>query len=194
MKDFPETLAEFFLSENGGQSGKQILEAAGLQEQIGDHLAAGLGGLEDAVLEALRCALDLPSRNLILKAWGGLEELQEFTDPGSRGAAEEIVKPLAKHSIRSAHSPRLEVMLDDSPISEIVFDVVLRADLEGFVLRIKDGHIVEITTGSITASGSLALAGQTLLELAPEPFALPGRLRLDPPFQISAWPQSGPTD
>ena len=55
------------------------------------------------------------------------------------------------------------------------------------MLHIKDGRIVEITTGSITAGGTLSVAGQTLVEAASEPYALPGRLVLDPPFPIARW-------
>ena len=194
MKDFPETLAAFFLPQNGTESGKEILDAADLQDQLPDLPGDGLGGLSGAVVEALRAALDIPCQDLIVKAWGGLEELQDFAEPpaeaedsAAEDAGAEIVKPLASHSIQSEHRPRLEVLLDNVPLGEIEIDLVLSAELEGFVLHIKDGRIVEIATGSISAGGSLAVAGQTLVEAASEPYALPGRVVLDPPFPIRRW-------
>lgn len=191
MKDFPETLAAFFLPEDGAQSGAEILDAAKLQDQLPDLPGDGLGDLGGAVVEALRSALDLPCQDLVVKAWGGLEELQEFAQPQAAAEVEdagaEIVKPLASHSIQSSHSPRLKVLLGDTKICDIAIEVELTAELEGFVLHIKDGRIVEITTGSITAGGTLSVAGQTLVEATSEPYALPGRLVLDPPFPIARW-------
>ncbi len=184
MKDFPQTLAAFFLPQNGTESGKEILDAAKLQDQIEGLPEAGFGGQEGAFLEALRSALDLPFLDIILKAWGGLEELQAFLDPGPSELDQEVVKPLARHSIQSEHRPRLEVLLDNVPLGEIAVDLVLSAELEGFVLHIKGGRIVEIATGSISAGGTLGIAGKTLLELSSSPYALPGRLRPDPPFAI----------
>ena len=184
MKDFPETLAAFFLPQNGTASGQEILDAAKLQDQIEGLPGAGFGGQEGAFLEALRSALDLPFLDIILKAWGGLEELQAFLDPGPGEPGEEVVKPLLKHSIQSEHRPRLEVLLDNVPLGEIAFDIVLSAELDGFKLHIKDGQIVEIATGSITAGGTLGVGDRTLVELETEPYALPGRLVLDPPFAI----------
>lgn len=184
MKDFPQTLAAFFLPENGTEGGKEILDAAKLEDQIKGLPEAGFGGREGVLFEALRSALDLPFLDIILKAWGGLEELQDTLGQGGDGSEVELVKPLVKHSIRSEHKPRLEVLYENTLLAEIVIDVELTAELEGFVLHIKGGHIVEIATGSITAGGKLGIAGKTLLELSSSPYALPGRLRPDPPFAI----------
>ena len=66
--------------------------------------------------------------------------------------------PLAEHTAKSEHHPYVEILLKEQPVGQIVFDLEFSLALEGFVLKIQDGTIREIHTGS--GKGECSLSGR----------------------------------
>ena len=184
MRDLPKTLGGFFMLDHSRENAKNIIESSELKAQFKGIPNISINAMKDALFEALRPALDISSQEIILKSWSKFAEIQALADPEQTPPDMDVVKPLAKHRIESKHNPRLEILLDEKKIGELKLGVVFSAELEGFILKARAGQILEIRTGFLTAKGTLNLFTQELIEKASEPYALPGRITIDPPFEI----------
>lgn len=128
--------------------------------------------------------LQLDPSKLLLNAWATGREFQRYADPEKYPPGETILVALARHTIRSEHAPRLEVMVNDTLVDTVDFELSLKIDVEGAVLTIRDGKIRAVSLGTCTASGELSCEGHTLAKRESEPFELPGRLEFSEPIPI----------
>ncbi len=88
-------------------------------------------------------------------AWGKYEELCEYADPAKHPPEETALVPLARHTIRSAHSPHIDILIREVSIGTIGVDVELALELEGVILRVQGGRILAAQAGSLQGDGSL---------------------------------------
>jgi hypothetical protein len=139
-----------------------------------EHWPNVVSGLGEKVGELFDVDVGL----LLVSAWRKYGELKEFADPKKHGPDESILVPLAKHTLKVAYSPYLEVLFNGRPLGKLVFDVTLSFDLEGFVLTIQNGKIMKVRTGSCQGSGKIEYSDHTLLKKALTKFFLPGSIEL----------------
>ncbi len=99
--------------------------------------------------------LDVGFQELLVSGWKKYQEFQAYADPELHPPEETILVPLAEHTIQSAHQPRVDLMVKDFLLGSIGLDVQLSLALEGVVLKIQGGKILEIRAGSCQAAGSL---------------------------------------
>lgn len=182
MPKTPMSLADLFFEHTGATGAVKTLEATVWPEL--EAKIAGAPNLDRSVVtgeieDALLQALDVGFIDVFTSAWIKLKELQPYRDRKAHPPSEVAMVPLAKHSIRSTHRPAIEILLGERRILELVFDVALELQLDGFILKIQDGRILEIASGRFKGKGSLKYGGATLIAKETPAYSLPGRIALD---------------
>ena len=134
--------------------------------------------VRDLVAEKASDVLNLNVVNVLMDAWNKYAEIAKYADREKYGPEESILVPLAEHTVKSKHHPYVEILLHDAAVGRVEFDLDFSLTLEGFVLKIQDGMIREIKTGSAKGEGSLTLASATLLKRELQPLHFPGHIPL----------------
>lgn len=117
----------------------------------------------EGVADALKAALDIRIVDIIATAWNTRRELRQYTDRAKHPADQIIDHALGKHDIRSTHKPRVQIVLDNSPLGpELEFEVTVALNLEAAILRIQDGRIMFARLGKIFGTGTIKCEGATL--------------------------------
>ncbi|MGH7929278.1 MAG: hypothetical protein ACREQV_15930 [Candidatus Binatia bacterium] len=139
-----------------------------------EHWPQVASGIGDKVSELFNVDVGL----LLVSAWQKYGELKEYADPKKYARDESKMVPLAKHSLKVAYSPYLEVLFNGRRLGKIIFDVTLEFELEGFLLTIQSGKIMKVRTGTCYGSGKIELYDRILLKKALSKFLLPGTIEL----------------
>ena len=134
--------------------------------------------VRDAVAEKSRDLLDLNVVDVIVACWKKYMDIAEYADRKKYGPEEEILAPLATHTVKSQHHPYIQIFLKEREVGRVTFDLDFSLILEGFVLKIRDARIVEIHTGSGEGEGALSLAEVSIWKRELKPVHFPGRLSL----------------
>jgi hypothetical protein len=191
MNSLPQSLATFFgnvsvddWAERAAalRSNPAFAQLAGMVAEFGDLMSwpATLGEISRKIPDLLK--LD-PSK-VVLGAWAKSKEFRRYADPEKYPPDETVLVTLARHTIKSAHEPRLEVRANEVLVDTVDFSFSLAIEVEGAVLEIRDGKIWDVALGNCTASGELTCEGHSLAKRESEPFELPGNLMLSEPIPI----------
>ena len=116
--------------------------------------------------------------DLLVNCWKKYMQISEYADTEKYGPGEEILAPLATHTMRSEHRPYVQILLKEKEIGRVIFHLEFSLILEGFVLKIRDARIMEILTGSGQGEGSLSLVEVPLWKRELKPVRFPGQLSL----------------
>ncbi len=133
-----------------------------LENDIKEHLP-GLSpkAIQEEMSAKLGEVLDVGLGDVMAAAWEKATVLLEYADPAKHPPEETILLPLAKHSIKSAHAPHVDLKIKDILIGSLRLKVQLLLELEGVVLKVQGGRIRAVQAGSCQASGSLACHVET---------------------------------
>lgn len=148
------------LKERIAKEAKEIRWPVALEEMI-----AGIDGL-----------LNVPFGDVLASAWNKYHVLAKYLDREKYAAADTFLVPLAEHTVRSRHKPHLDLYLDDRKIGRIDFDVDLSLAIKGFIAKVRDGRIHEITAGTCKVKGTIRCENMLLVEKESESAALPGKI------------------
>jgi hypothetical protein len=128
----------------------------------------------ESITDALKTALDVRIVDILTQAWSARRDLAPYTDEPKYPANQIIDHTLTKHEIHSVHKPRVQIMLDHSPLGpEMEFDVALSLNIDSAVLRVKNRRIMSARLGRITGVGTIKCEGATLFQRPTKSVALP---------------------
>ena len=117
-----------------------------------------------AIDQALKQVLGIPMMQIVGSGWNKYRTLTEYRDRKKHPAEEVALEPIGKHTITSTHNPQIEIFLNERRIGSIDFAIKLQLDLEAAVLKIQDGKIWEVETGSCIGGGTLMYGPAILFE------------------------------
>ena len=181
MSESPATLRGFFDDVPATTNDLRALESgealAPLRKRISQSLPekawpAAFG----EVMKKTDDLLDVSIPEVLASAWTAAGVLREYADAKKHPPNESTVVPLVTHTIRSVHNPYVELLVDDKTVGRVNFEVDLELTLEGVLLTIRGGHIVEMHVGSCRGSGSLSCEGITIAQTKSKPVMLPGSI------------------
>jgi hypothetical protein len=118
--------------------------------------------------------IEIPS--LFLISWRKAIEIRAALDESRRTPDQVSYVGLAEHTASSEHHPYIDVRIENATVKKIEFTVRVSFKLNGFVLKIQQGVIKEIITGTCQAQGTIEFEGLTLAEKKLEPVTLPGSI------------------
>jgi hypothetical protein len=177
------TLVQFFELDNAKarKEGLNALYGTASMRSVQALLTSAPSLLQNhvaqSVTEALQEALAVKVVDVLTAAWSSRRELAQYLERSKFPRDEIVDHALGKHEIFSSHKPRLQIMLDNSPMgSEFEFDIAVKLNLDAATLRVKDGRIMLARLGSVTGGGTIKCENATLFARAVTPLALPQTL------------------
>lgn len=159
---------------------KTLLTAAPLllQKNVGESVA-----------DALKTALDIRIVDILASAWNTRRELKAYADRAKYPPDQVVDHALGKHDIRATHKPRLQIVLDHSPLGpEIEFEVAVALNIEAAILRIQDARIMFARIGKIFGTGTIKCEGATLFSRPTKAVQLPLTLSFGAGLPLAAEP------
>lgn len=139
------------------------------QEVKGIKWTAAMPDLIPKICDLLEINVD----DVLLAAWKKASELQTVIEKSKQTPEETTFVALAEHTINSEHKPSIDVKLKGAKLKTIALLVQLGFKLKGFVLKIKNGCIIELQTGDCEVNGTLKFSGLTIAEKKLAPIKLP---------------------
>ena len=130
-----------------------------------------------ALLDPIGELLDVSLGDIIVRAWTENKLFEKFLDPEKYNPQESILISLKKHKVSSSHKPYIDVSLNGKKIDTIDFQIDLTLTLEGVVLKIRDGRVCEIQSGTMKGSGTVKCEGLVLLKRDTGSINLPGAIK-----------------
>ena len=187
MSDRVEVLGSLFDPEGKGLGAGAIaaLDQSEAMLAIRAALTAlpsgALADLAHSAAEALRTALALKIGDVLAKGWNtGRKVLKHRNDT----SADVVDVPVAEHTIRSTHQPRVAVLVNDVQVGEIPFTVTLALTIESVVLRLRGGYLIGASPARCKGKGTLTCGKAVLLEVPSRTFSLPD-VTFDPGIRIA---------
>lgn len=128
-------------------------------------------------------ALDLKIGTLLVSGWQKRQEIISYRDKENPPEGYHTVI-LLEHTLVSKHTPTVQPVINEVPLTTFEFDVLLKLALGGGKLFIRDGMIHKAKTGTCTGKGSIEFKGIPILKKETATYDLPGELIFEPPIQI----------
>lgn len=130
--------------------------------------------LEESIADLLNTGIP----DIFLRAWNKYKILLKYLDREKYPPDQTFLVTLSEHTIQSEHHPYLEIYINEKSIAKIEFSIALSLKLNGIILKIRNGKIMEILTGTCKAKGSVTCEDIPVMEKESETFALPGSIKL----------------
>lgn len=124
--------------------------------------------------------LAMTPMDVILQGWKRHREVGRALDDSRKKPTEPILKALLKHTIKSTHKPYVEIFLEDVSVGKVPFELLISFDVEGATLKILNGEIMSVMSGSFQGAIKLSLVGETLAEVKTKRIELPSTLDVAP--------------
>jgi hypothetical protein len=185
MDNQSPSLNHFFAYNGPGLSRRSLaaLESGEKMSALKESIARDVSGVSwpvafSELLNKIGDVLDIRLTDILVAAWHKYREIRKYSDRAAYPPDETFLVPLAGHTVRSVHHPRIEILVDDHPVATVELEIEIDLSLEGAIRKISDGKIKGATTGSCTGKGTIKCEGFTVLEKETEPFRLPGTIDL----------------
>ncbi|MDY0816719.1 hypothetical protein [Kitasatospora purpeofusca] len=91
-------------------------------------------------------------------------------------ASEEVVA-LANHHITSSNSPRVDLLVDGTPVGSVRMQLTLVIELAGIVAVVRQARLVALRAGSCTVTGTLTVDREKIVQRSRR-YDLPGAVSL----------------
>jgi hypothetical protein len=123
--------------------------------------------------------LEVPIPTIFLTSWKKSDAIRKLLDE-SRGTPDaKMHLELAEHTINSQHRPHIEIRIQNTTVKTIEFTLRLQFKLKGFILRIQNGSIKDMQTGTCEVKGTLEYQGLAVVEKKLAPINLPVTIPLE---------------
>jgi hypothetical protein len=177
-KEDKEKLSKNLASAIGAEGGEASSWPAPVRQMVVEDVTRRFSELLDIRLAAIMAS-----------AWSRYAMLRKYADPKQHPPDESVIVPLAEHDIDSKHSPAIEVLMNNTPVTKLTFAVKLTLTVKGVALRVQNARIREIRPGEVTAKGKISYGTAVIAERKSRTLTLPGSIDLGEGFPIR--PRSG---
>jgi hypothetical protein len=181
MSDSPITLREVFEVPKAGVT-TQPTEG---WEKFQGNILKELKSVKIAAMPDLMAKvgelLDVPIPNILLASWKKADALQSALAESRKAPEAEIDLALCEHSVKSKHTPCIEVIVQNATIKKIDFTMLLVFRLKGFILTVQNGAIKHIQTGTCEVAGTIEYEGLEIANKKLTSIKLPDSLAISEP-------------
>ncbi|MGE3177816.1 MAG: hypothetical protein AB7O32_10115 [Vicinamibacterales bacterium] len=188
MSNQEPTLKHLFAVEQG--PGGTSPEASGSGSRpgvpVGDSVGVALenakiepSALTSAVRDSLVPLLDVRFSTVIVGAWTKSRLLRQYREKSREAPQDVFLLSLAKHAIRTKFKPAIELLINEKPVESLPLEIGVQLELQGLVLKIQNGRVLELRPGQCEASGTITCRDYPIAERKSQRFQLPGVLAID---------------
>jgi hypothetical protein len=183
MNNQPQSVAELLELESRESGRSESLKSSegmrAVLEDLGPLVPPGVkSSLAGAAERFIPGMLNLPLGDVLAGGWNKLRTIFKYRDGEKYPPNEVYLVSLADPAITSTHHPTVQVTLDNQPILQLEFDLVLALTFDTAVLRIQNKRITEIQAGTCKGKGTLKYKKAILFERATREFSLRGSIPL----------------
>lgn len=114
--------------------------------------------------------LDIKLNDILESAWKKYQQVEQCIEQGKENPDETYLVPLIEHTVVSEHHPKIEISLDEVSLGKVDFEILLKLELKGIILKIKGDKINGVKTGSCKCKCSLACEGIVIFEDSSETY------------------------
>lgn len=182
MNSLPTTISQLFLSpEDLSAERFSSVESERVISSLKEKIARARVKwpvVIDMVAKKIGDITDIKVIDIMETAWSKYRGLLKYLDRGKYPPGETYLVALAEHTVKSEHHPCIDILVNDKTVGKIEFDVAVSFKLEGIVLKIRDGKIREVLTGTCRGRGTLKCEGCVVIEKKIDAIPLPGVISL----------------
>ena len=117
--------------------------------------------------------LDIKIHDVLMTAWKKADALHQALADSKADPERSIYLDLAEHSIDYETKPFIDVKIKGASVKKITLTVALNLKLKGFTLKVQNGAICEIQTGSCEGKGTIKYDKLSIAEKKLSPIKLP---------------------
>lgn len=129
--------------------------------------------------------LDIRIHDILMTAWKKADALRQALAESKLDPERSIYLDLAEHSIDYETKPFIDVKIKGASVKKITLTVTLNLKLKGFTLKVQDGAICEIQTGSCEGKGTIKYEKLALAEKKLSPIKFPLMIKIPNLFSIA---------
>jgi len=138
--------------------------------------------VEKKIVEALHVDVG----QLLIGTWLRSALLVKYLDSSRYPATETILAHLSEHTVKTTLKPSIGIYVGEMLVTSVPVEALLSLTVKGFILTIRDGQVLQMTTGTCQAKGRVTVAGVVLVEKAAKAIELPGVVRFGEGRRIMA--------
>jgi hypothetical protein len=132
----------------------------------------------DIVAKEIPDILCISISDILISAFKRFGILLKYLDRDNCPPDEVFLVSLAKCTIKSEHHPSIEILINGQKVGRIGFNITISLALKGIILKIQDGKIKEVTTGTCKGKGSIKCGVVEILKRETRSIPLPGSIAL----------------
>jgi len=134
----------------------------------------------DTVVKKIPDILNISIPDIIISAFKKYGILLKYLDRNKYPPDEVFLVSMAERTIKSEHRPYIyiEILINGQTVGKIEFEISLSLVLNGIILKIQDGKIKEVTTGTCKGEGIIKCGNLEILKKETESISLPGSIPL----------------
>jgi hypothetical protein len=103
--------------------------------------------------------LNLDLGDLVIAGWRKQERLAAAAERTAASPGSSEVVQLATHRISSVHRPYVELLLNDTHLTYVNFELDIEFVVTALAVTVRDGHVVSLHAGDCDVSATLAAEG-----------------------------------
>lgn len=174
------TLNEFFMLSEAQFSEQQL---AGIERQpktqeilqiVTKFSPLNSHDLSAEIAKAVGDTLKFNLLGVLVVTWSRAFELRKYTDRTKYKPEDINYVELAKHTVKSNHKPKVQLLINGSSVGEVEFDVALEFPVKGAILKVQDARIKEVRALSCKGSCKIKYGEFELLKRESQEFYMPG--------------------
>lgn len=177
-----QSLANVFAGPRLEGLSTQLFSLADMEKTAGLAAAKSVDGARNLVSSLVATAtgrmLDIPLMDIMLGAWTKIVAIQEYATGDKLISDKTHQFVLSEHKVTSRHSPKIELLVRDVKVTEVIVEIALTLIVARTTLAIRKGRILEVAISGCKAMGRLSCHGQTLLEQESTELEFPARIKL----------------
>ncbi len=129
--------------------------------------------------------LDNKIHDILVTAWKKAEALRKALAESEADPERSVYLDLTEHSIDYETRPFVDVKIKGASVKKITLTIALNFKLKGFTLKIRNGVISEIQTGSCEAKGTIKYDKLPIAEKKLSPIKFPLTIKVPNVFSAS---------
>ena len=122
--------------------------------------------------------LDIRIPDILMTAWKKADALRQALAESQADPERSVYLDLAEHSIDYETQPFIDVKIKGASVKKITLTVMLNLKLKAFTLKVQNGAICEIQTGSCEAKGTIKYDKLPIAEKKLSPIKFPLMIRI----------------
>ena len=140
-----------------------------------------LGAVQSEIKTAISEVFQINILSVLVGGWNKYKDVSDALEASRKKPKDTILKQLVDHTVKMENHPYIDLYKDEQPVlgGRIQFKSTAALEVKGLLLKIQNGEITQVLTGTCQGSFQLALEdGGVITQVNTEPFDLPGSVNV----------------